>query len=285
MRKLSIKSLLMTCILLCVAVVSCSGGENTREASQASAAYQIPEDPSYNMVEIPAGTFTFGTDEEGLLDFVQRGNIMFPGMMESLRETFVIPPRMEQLPAFRMDQFEVTNQEYHAFAVATGYTPEVPEEYLMHWPSMTKFPEWAADFPVVWISQEDARAYCEWRGKRLPSEQEWERAVRGGDGRQFPWGNESPGFEDACYSRPSSDPVGNRPKDVSPFGVYDMAGNVAELTASTQKFGENLHVVVKGGSFDSGVREMFAFYRGLELKTTGRSESVGFRCASDNEPR
>lgn len=273
-------------LMISMGTLSCSGGESLQDNPQTQESEsdsQIPEDPHSSMSEVPAGTLVYGTDEEGLMDFVKRGNVMFPGMMEHLREIFVVPPRSEQVAAFWIDQFEVTNKDFKTFLNRTGYKPENEENFLTHWTSSTQYPDWAEDFPVTWVSQTDATAYCEWRGKRLPTEIEWERAVRGSDDRLFPWGNESPGRQDVTYTSSDPDPVGNRPKDVSPFGVYDLAGNVAELTSTTIKFGPDEHVIVKGGSFESGVREMFAFYRDLNLKVNGRKKSVGFRCVSDAE--
>jgi formylglycine-generating enzyme required for sulfatase activity len=94
-----------------------------------------------------------------------------------------------------------------------------------------------AEQPVVGISFVDATSYCAFRGKRLPTEAEWERAARGDDGRTFAWGNEKPSPELACYGRepsprvPATDPVGSHPKGKGPYGHLDLTGNVWEWTA------------------------------------------------------
>jgi formylglycine-generating enzyme required for sulfatase activity len=122
----------------------------------------------------------------------------------------------------------VTNAEYAHFLAATGHKP--PE----HWKGKAP-PDELRDHPVVYVSWHDAVAYTEWAGVRLPTEQEWEKAARGVDGRTYPWGDE---FDPArCNTDESkigtTTPVGRySPGGDSPYGCADMAGNVWEWTAS-----------------------------------------------------
>ncbi len=241
-----------------------------------------PREPDLSdMVEVPAGTFTFGTTEEIFQSFAKAGTLNFPGMVDNLRQDFVIPPRSANVPGFFIGQFEVTNQQYLEFVLETGYRPEDSKNYLKVWTRANSFPDWAATFPVVWVSQRDASAYCEWKGVRLPTEEEWEKAARGTDAWAYPWGNNPPDQETANSSTNQVEPYGNRPGDVSPYGVYDLAANVAEFTSTVVQRHDRERVVVRGGSFKTHGREMVTFFRFLNLGQSGRSESIGFRCAAD----
>jgi formylglycine-generating enzyme required for sulfatase activity len=256
------------------------------ETQTKSAEVQPPKEPDLSgMVEIPAGTFTFGTTEELFQSFANAGTMNFPGMVDNLRKDFVIPPRSVDLASFFIGQFEVTNEQYLEFVLETGYLPTDSKNYLKVWAGTTSFPEWAATFPVVWVSQDDASAYCQWKGGRLPTEEEWEKAARGTDARLFPWGNTRLDRETANASTNQIEPYGNRPGDVSQYDVYDLAANVAELTATVVQRNGREHVVVRGGSFKTAGREMVTFYRFLNLGQSGRSERVGFRCAADAPQR
>lgn len=138
--------------------------------------------------------------------------------------------------------------------------------------------------PVVLVTAEDAEAYCDWAGGRLPSPLEWEWAAGGSDGRRFPWGNQPPRPELARYG--TGDPlaaldvfreiqdVGGRPEGMSPFGVLDMAGNVAEW--STHPEGR-----AHGGSYFTSASEVaIASFKGWARDTPG--PALGFRCAMDD---
>lgn len=203
------------------------------------------------------------------------------------------PQHTVNLPAFYIDRFEVTNLQYKAFNDDTrGRSPR-------HWRNRT-FPTGKADHPVVYVTWDNANDYCDWAGKRLPSDEEWEKAARGTDGRMFPWGDE---FATANANTPvrwqeigqfgDTSPVGAFEAGVSPYGVHDMSGNVWEWTDSwykaypgnqtaSESYGER-YKTLKGGSwFDC------SFYKcGISAPVFNRSffakkvknDSFGFRCA------
>jgi formylglycine-generating enzyme required for sulfatase activity len=192
------------------------------------------------------------------------------------------------VPAFYIDKLEVTNADYDRFARATERG--APE----HWGGPHP-PGEIADHPVTYVSWYDGRDYCAWRGKRLPTEFEWEKAARGTDGLKFPWGDI---FDPTVANTPQSGighttPVGSFPKGASPYGVLDMAGNVWEWTDSWYKpypgnarsnpnYGE-LYRVVRGGSwydceiYRCGISAP-TFNRGFFIAET-KNDTFGFRCA------
>ena len=144
---------------------------------------------------------------------------------------------------FELDVTPVTNGAYLQFVRASGYRPPSEQNYLRHWAGAgaDRAPAaGAAQQPVRWVSLEDARSFCEWRGGRVPSEVEWALGAQGPDdaaspgvaARIYPWGNEPPNetFVPRPQVRPPFAPedVGRRPAGASPFGILDMAGLVCE---------------------------------------------------------
>lgn len=254
-------------------------GQQTGEGSEEEKANETV--PETKLVEIPAGPFLFGATEKQVETFTQMALVNYPGLVEETRARFVTPPRMESVNRFYISEFEVTNQEFQRFVESTGYVPESDVDYLKHWTTSTVFPEWAASFPVIWVSQQDTAAYCQWIGGRLPTEIEWEKAARGTDQNVFPWGDTLEDRNTANFNTNELEPVGNRPGDRSPYGVYDLGGNVAELTATLDSFLSRRRVVVRGGNYRMSVREMFTFQRDFSLGPEDRSETVGFRCVVD----
>jgi iron(II)-dependent oxidoreductase len=147
------------------------------------------------------------------------------------------------LDAFDIDKYEVTTVQFLKFVLATDRNPLIDWQY-----DGGNFQDTMASHPVMHVSWFDAEAYCQWAGKRLPTSAEWEKAARGEDGRIYPWGNEPAGLSRANFGRTGlSGPVRDRPERlllyppiisvdkyenaVSPYGVFQMAGNVAEWTA------------------------------------------------------
>ncbi|HXK59401.1 MAG TPA: SUMF1/EgtB/PvdO family nonheme iron enzyme [Acidobacteriota bacterium] len=233
--------------------------------------------PEVSQVRVKAGKFSFGATEQQFEVYFKNTLVNFPGMREKLRQSLIVPPRTIDLPEFEIDQFEVTNEQFATFIRATGYQPADRTNYLKHWTGPLSYPDWAQLFPVVWISQEDAEAFCKWRGGRLPTEEEWEKAARGTDHRMFPWGNTYPERNTANVATSQAEPIGNRSGDKSPYDVYDLGGNVAEITASTAPDDPN-RVVVRGGSFAGALRDAAVYHRILMPRNAVRSERIGCRC-------
>ena len=247
------------------------------------------------MVEVPAGPFTMGRDD-GPAD--ER------------------PAHRVTLPAFLIDRLPVTHAEFAAFLDAQGREGERDGRRYRrfdHDDADARIHQvdgrWRADagferHPVNEVTWAGARDYCAWAGKRLPSEAEWEKAARGTDARIFPWGDE---FNIRAANTPvrwarlgregDTTPVGAFKAGTSPYGLYDMSGNVWEWTASwylphpgnttkSENFGE-IYKVLKGGSWWD-----CSFYKcGISAPTFNRSffnarvknASFGFRCAKDAE--
>jgi len=159
---------------------------------------------------------------------------------------------------FYIDKFEVTNQDFQE-CVSAGACKEAKKKRGFDGPKQ----------PVVYVNQDDARTYCQWAGKRLPKEQEWQEAAQGTDGRTYPWGNQEPNCSLANYRGCSSGTlsVGSKPAGASPYGALDMAGNVLEWVEEKG--------VLRGGSWSLYAANLRVTYRYQE------PAGLGFRCARD----
>jgi formylglycine-generating enzyme required for sulfatase activity len=232
-----------------------------------------------NMVEIPAGPFTMGQD----------GSKPKNG-----------PAHEVDLPAYLIDRFEVTNDDFTVFVEATGFTSYAESNSSKNWRDAAVD---KGNHPVVYVTWDDAVAFCEWRGARLPSEAEWEKAARGEDGRTYAWGNDFPA-DDAVAEfgnfyetgLRSTFPVGAFEQGKSPYEVYDVAGNVREWVEdyflaypgaaadADPFFGEENRVNRGGGWFDGLDGELVTTYnRNAGPPGTSANDDIGFRCAKDAE--
>jgi len=236
------------------------------------------------MVLVPAGEFTMGSHE---------------GEGESNEH----PLHTVDLDAYYIDQYEVTENSYSRFLLQRKQT------HPDYWSGGAGR---NAQKPIVGINWDDAQAYCEWAGKRLPTEAEWEKAARGTDKRTYPWGESKPNSSTAnfgedpvlkfgrIYPEPAKvyseklHAVGSYEQGKSPYGAYDMAGNVGEWVADwlgLDYYGQSpkknpkgpsdgTYKILRGGSWSDTPADLRSAYR-LWSTPTGRYAYVGVRCAQD----
>lgn len=207
------------------------------------------------MALVPAGKFLFGDKDEGTQEAID-------------------------LKAFYIDKYEVTNEDYKKFKHDHKFPPE------------------KARHPAVNVTWHDANTYCKALGKRLPTEEEWEKAARGTDGRLYPWGKEfdkakantreggvppaqhhdhSAGGKQGTASDKGTVAVGSYEAGKSPYGVYDMAGNVREWTDNWFD-DKKIYRSVRGGSYIDDSEAIFTFTVRKSIPEDPK-EYVGFRCA------
>ena len=255
----------LVCVALAVAGTACAAAQErptervspAPEVNSNAVVWRTPEPPAspqagdvwvnprdeIEMVYVAAGEFIIGTTDAQIDAWLRKHPADERRWLEAER-----PQCRVNLSAYWVGRTEVTNAQYLRFVRETGHqTPE-------HWED-GRPPTGLEDFPVVHVSWEDARAYCEWAGGRLPRDLEWEKAARGADGRIFPWGNEwdrnrcrnFQGITGRSYGdfaewlsafqawllhhdvvREGPAAVGSHPSGASPYGCQDMAGNVYE---------------------------------------------------------
>lgn len=226
------------------------------------------------MVLVPAGEFSMGSDKGDEDEF---------------------PVHHVVLNAFYIDKFEVTNGRFAKFVEAIQSEPP--------WGFADKdTPVVHADRPVRWVSWMDAMGYCLWAGKRLPTEAEWEKAARGTDGRIYPWGNDLPTPVHAVYGLKEGGEetisiIGDRDKGQSPYGAYDLAGNLYEWVMdwygegyylnfsgspaiNPRGPGEGTAKVQRGGSYINSPYRLRSSFR-TKGDPNEQDPNVGFRCAQD----
>ena len=195
---------------------------------------------------------------------------------------------------FWVDRYPVTNEQYRKFILENGYGSRAywsPKGWKWRGesditvPKYWNDPKWnKADHPVVGVSYYEAEAYAKWAGKRLPSEQEWEKAARGEDGRIYPWGDE---FDNSkCNSlnpvrilTARTTPVTQYPEGVSPYGCYDMAGNVWEWCTDRYDEEEPGAHGLRGGSWRHVPVELGSSPRWWG--GANRTNDLGFRLVKD----
>jgi len=242
------------------------------------------------MIKIPEADFLFrvsGIEIEGFNDVGV--DVQYPWE--------VSPRRFHEHPmhvnSFYIDRYPVTNAEFKKFLDSTHYRPNDSLNFLRDWQD-GNYPKGWDNRPVTWVSQEDARSYASWAGKRLPHEWEWQYAAQGTDSRLYPWGNEwdtdAVPVPDKSRTMRGPDPVDAHPKGASLFGVMDMVGNVWQWT---EEFVDE-HTrggILRGGSYYQPQGSIWYFPQAYRLNEHGkllmtspsmdRSGGVGFRCVVD----
>ncbi len=289
------------------------------------------------MVLIPAGEFPMGSNKEDNLNMWREANALNPYGFNDQLYVNERPAHKRTLPAFWIDQYEVTNAQYRDFAIATGHHVPIlwPQNgYNYHNQLLASFPlknlrQIATDlfkldmdvtimtkeallvelfkiqaardiYPVTTVNWADADDYCALTGKRLPTEAEWEKAARGPEGFEYPWGNKwdptKINIKAEDQETPES-PVGSYPGDKSAYGVYDMAANVAEWVSNwyaaypgatpdptIRNYGQ-VHRVVRGAATSSGhydsISVLFRNARRTHFAPDRMMLDIGFRCAKD----
>jgi formylglycine-generating enzyme required for sulfatase activity len=237
-----------------------NGSNNGKPNNNTKPSAKVPA-PS-GMVYVPGGEFIMGN---------------------ASGDDFERPTHRTLVKPFFIDLYEVTCADYARFVEQTGHAP--PPGWRNG-----QYPQGSARHPVAGVSWDDAVAYAQWANKRLPTEAEWEFAARGTEGRLYPWGNQwLAGMANAGSGGGPAD-VGVF-KGVSPFGVYDMAGNVWEWTADDLRpypggqlppVSQGILKVIRGGSWQESPGQASTTYRGYLLARGSKDYSAtGLRCAQD----
>ena len=272
----------------------------------------IPPSPTPTSAETSTPETVKTSLTDGMTQLYIPAGTFIMGGLDVYQESDELPAHEVYLKAFWIDQVEVTNGMNNLCVQAGSCRPPARSgsdnrsEYFGN-------PEFQ-DYPVVHVAWYDANEYCQWAGRRLPTEAEWERAARGDDKRNYPWGDELPNEYNSNSVNIVGDTsrVGSYAEGASPFGVLDMAGNVWEWVADrykpnyykispaenptgpTQETVFNNLRVLRGGSYqDDGIilrlanRSFLAGPDPLAQPTDeayygSSSVKIGFRCANDN---
>ena len=227
-----------------------------------------------NMVQVPAGKFKFNFTRGD--DFV-----FYPDAQHGIEKS---------MKSFWIDQNLVTNAEFQTFLTQSKYKSANPQNFLKHWQTK-KMPDTLANFPIVYVSYEDAQKYCAWKGKRLPIEQEWQYAAQYPDAREYPWGKDFDSTK-TNIGNGKIGMVGKYPDGANTLKVNDLVGSVWQMTNDVYQNGSYKYVMLKGGSYFKptsswwyvqGGPQKLTYRQHLLRVSEGfeRNATVGFRCVGD----
>ncbi|NOY71863.1 MAG: formylglycine-generating enzyme family protein [Gammaproteobacteria bacterium] len=318
-EKVKKTSQLFWMLLVLLALMACSSDEKEQK--------EVLLEP--DMAYIPSGSFIMGSDKKDEANIQKEFGFVDP-LFENEH-----PEHQVTLAGFHLDLREVSNADYKKFVVETKYPDPVAwiqNGYNVHWDvleqsTLERLQSIANDYfkldrdtsamskesllkdiaalqrqrdqlPVMGINWYDAYSYCQWEKKRLPTEQEWEKAARGSQGNIYPWGNEwreeLTNTGEAGEQKTTLLAVGSVTGDRSPYGVFDMGGNVSEWTDSwyraypgskhTSEIYGDFHRVIRGGGAGVGHYAISTFFRASKrghADPSSLSTDVGFRCAKD----
>ncbi|MCJ7518140.1 MAG: formylglycine-generating enzyme family protein [Anaerolineaceae bacterium] len=269
--------------------------------------YRVSEKDQMEMIYIPSGEFTMGWD----------GTDSTISVLPGPYPDFLV--HNVDLGSYWIDKYEVTNGQYQQCVRGGACRPCKQNNIPPQGTDYFTQPEYA-DYPVVNVSWYMARDFCEWAGKRLPTEAEWEKAARGTDGKKYPWGNDpyseklanicdvncpsakkgnisNPNFNDGF---PGPAPVGSFPAGASPYGLLDMAGNVWEWTSTAAKlypYNPNdsreaqydiadgskwPERILRGGPWNNGIGYQRSSFR-YRAVAIYWNFNMGFRCAESDQ--
>lgn len=248
------------------------------------------------MQEIPAGPYVYQNDPTANMDhayYIDKYEVTWGQYLQFLK---ALQAAHNDDSAWRSPDQPASKKSHEPYewAKSADGSPGIFEKIRTR--AYYKSQHLSLDDPVFNVDWYDAYAYAKWAGKRLPTEQEWEKAARGPKGNLFPWGNELEPFANNSVPIPGQPPPGphimlvvdQMPKDVSPYGVYDMAGNVSEWTGTLtggSVIKEVQVAVIRGGNFETNSQERIELtHRTTRYAPETRQYWLGFRCASDHPP-
>lgn len=251
------------------------------------------------MVLVPAGWFWRGSCNEATSPSCKPGELGYSTTASPDYMSYdEAPMRQIYLDAYYLDTFEVTVSAFAACVTAGACTKANYDEKGRNASCNLGDPN-RLNHPMNCVSWYGANQYCKFAGKRLPTEAEWEKGARGTDGRKYPWGNTAPDctYTNFCQCVGTTTPAGTYPKGVSPYGAYDMSGNMLEWTYDTYSSdyyvkspdtnpqgptNDGAYRVNRGGSYGSN-SECISQQRAPDRASSARGAKVGtigFRCVA-----